>query len=170
MATQGQNSGPGAGTGQTSNTPASHRPTETLQNTQSTSSAIPQDGPAQPSKKRRNHRANKKKKQNRRESFLPDTGVEEMEPSRLNRNIEDPNSATARPPFYRLGQSGGRNLSETSLASEALLDHRYAERCNWPPYDTHSLQGPPSDAPAEREPRSPQPICCPTIYQRSTNT
>ena len=46
-------------------------------------------------------------------------------PSGMNdRNAEGPISATARPGLYRLGQSGGRNLSDTSINSEALLDHR----------------------------------------------
>ena len=128
MATQGQGSNLAAGNGQSSTSAgksALHRPTEGLQTTQSTSAAVPQHDAQLPGpKKRRNHRS-KKKKANRRQSFLPDAEEVEVDPARSNRNTEDPKSATARPPFYRLGQPGGRNLSETSLASEALLDHRY---------------------------------------------
>lgn len=105
----------------------SHRPTEALLNTQSTSNAIPEAlrENAAPGKKRRNHRAARKKR-NRRQSFvLPD---ERSSNSNTIRPNEDPHeqslSATSRPPFYRLGQSGGGNLSETSLDSSALLDHR----------------------------------------------
>lgn len=38
-------------------------------------------------------------------------------------DIHASTSGTPRPPFYQLGQSG-RNLSSTSLDSQALLDHR----------------------------------------------
>ena len=126
MATQGSNVGGGAGNGQHSQevgSAAPHRPTEALQNTQSTSAIIPQDDQTQGPKKRRNHRSSKKKKTNRRQSFLPGNEEEEMMPPGMhNRNAEGPLAATARPGLYR-------NTSDTSINSEALLDHRYARSC-----------------------------------------
>lgn len=122
MATPGSTSGGGIGNGQSSQdvgSSAPHRPTETLGATQSTSAMLPQDSQYPGPKKRRNHRSSKKKKQNRRQSFLP--GNEEgdmMPPGMGNRNTEGPLSATARPGLYR-------NNSDTSINSEALLDHRY---------------------------------------------
>lgn len=101
------------------------RPTEQLSNTQSTSNAVPtiQGEQAAATRRRRNHRAGRKKK-NRRQSFA--TAGEEArqaDPARVNRDLLDvSNVTTARPPFYRLGQSGG--ISDTSLDSQALLDHR----------------------------------------------
>jgi len=94
---------------------------------QSASAAFPtaQGEQTAPSKRRRNHRGGKHKK-NRRKSFAiaedESGGVEALRSSRdhLDPLTPDP----ARPSFYRLGQSGGRNLSSTSLDSEALLDHR----------------------------------------------
>ncbi|KAL9103964.1 MAG: hypothetical protein Q9163_001026 [Psora crenata] len=97
------------------NTFTSHRPTEGLRNTQSTTQApASTEGERTGPKKRRNHRAGKRKK-TRRQSFLPATEDEDM---------EQPTAAAPRNPFYRLTHSGGQNLSETSIASEALLDHR----------------------------------------------
>ena len=145
MAAPFQNGGPGPsvreGSAATTNTSAPRRPTEGLLNTQSTTDvlALAQDGLNTPVKRRKNHRAGKKKK-NRRQSFLP--GVEEgnMDPSRSNQNLHDPQSAgLARPPFYRLGQSGGGNLSETSLDSQALLDHRYLNTMQCQAQDYHEL-------------------------------
>lgn len=101
--------------------PGPRRPTEGLINTQSTSDALAGGDPSAVGKRRRNHRGGKKKK-SRRQSFLP-TNAEE-EPSRALNEPQASGSGSARPPFYRLGQSGGRNLSETSLDSNALLDHR----------------------------------------------
>lgn len=101
------------------------RPTEQLSNTQSTSNAIPtiQGEQAAATRRRKNHRAGRKKK-NRRQSFA--TAGEEArqaDSARANRDLLDAsNATTARPPFYRLGQSGG--ISDTSLDSQALLDHR----------------------------------------------
>lgn len=108
------------------NPTAPQRPTDRLLDTQSTSDALAaaQMDQGAAGKRRKNHRAGKKKK-NRRQSFLPGTEEGNEEPSRSNHNLQDPqNAAPPRPPFYRLGQSGGRNLSETSLDSNALLDHR----------------------------------------------
>ena len=143
MATQGQNHSDGAGNGQSpqaAESSAPHHPMEALENTQSTSAAVPQDGQSQAPKKRRNHRSNKKKKQNRRQSFLPENGEGELMPPGMdNRNAEAPISATARPGLYRLGQSGGRNLSDTSINSEALLDHRLASPPSCALCDTHNV-------------------------------
>ena len=93
-----------------------------MQSATGSQASVPSDqaGP----KKRRNHRAGKRKK-GRRQSFLPATEEDKRDTSQPERPAEPPSSAVARPPFYSLAQSGGRNFSETSLASEALLDHRY---------------------------------------------
>lgn len=104
--------------------PAPHRPTEALLNTQSTTDMFAGGDPHASGKKRRNHRGGKKKK-NRRQSFLPGTQEGSVDPPRSSHGMDEPqNSSAARPPMYRLRQSGGRNLSETSLDSNALLDHR----------------------------------------------
>ncbi|KAK3498443.1 hypothetical protein B0T13DRAFT_263267 [Neurospora crassa] len=69
----------------------------------------------QPSRRRKNHRAGKKKKKNRRTSF----GVtsEDMAQERMN----DKALAEARNGFYSQPRN---NFSNTSIDSEALLDHR----------------------------------------------
>lgn len=112
------------------NPSAPHRPTEALLNTQSTTDVLAAaQGDPNAASKRRNHRGGKRKKKNRRQSFLPAAAEEEEEadPARSSQNLHEPaSSTTPRPPFYSLGQSGGRNLSETSLDSNALLDHRYS--------------------------------------------
>ena len=104
--------------------PGSQQPTE-AQTTSNVASADQGEQPAA-SRRKRTHRGGKKKR-NRRQSFAAPSGdTSTGEPSRSNRDLLDvPSSSTARPQFYRLGQSGGRNLSSTSLDSEALLDHRY---------------------------------------------
>lgn len=105
---------------------APQRPTNTLMNTQSTTDvlAAAQMDPTAAGKRRKNHRGGKKRK-NRRQSFLPRAEEDSTEIAGSNQIPEEPqDSTTARPPLYRLGQSGGRNLSETSLDSNALLDHR----------------------------------------------
>lgn len=105
----------------------SQRPSENLIKMQSaTGSLISTGGDQSGPKKRRNHRAGKRKK-GRRQSFLPATGEDDRGTEETDRQDEAPTSAAARPPFYSLGQSSGRNFSETSLASEALLDHRYVQ-------------------------------------------
>lgn len=76
-----------------------------------------------PGKKRRNHRAGKKKKNRRRSFALAEEGGERENVTRPDLDSHAHPSET-RPPFYRLGQSGGRALSESSMESEALLDHR----------------------------------------------
>ena len=112
----------------TANPPAPHRPTEGLLNTQSSTDVLAAaQGDPSGASKRRNHRGGKKKKKSRRQSFLPAAAHEEVDPARSNHNLHEPaTSTTPRPSLYRLGQSGGRNLSETSLDSNALLDHRYS--------------------------------------------
>lgn len=74
---------------------------------------------------KRNHRAGKKKKKKaRRKSFaVPEDIDDSGDAMRLSQTLLD-QTAGSRPPFYRLGQSNGLNLSETSLDSDALLDHR----------------------------------------------
>ena len=102
-------------------------PTEGLIATQSTSNAIPQipgEGAAA-SKRRRNHRGGQRKKKNRRQSFAtPNEEPEGGDTGRPNRDHLQPPGTAQRPSFYRLGHSGRRNLSDTSLDSQALLDHR----------------------------------------------
>ncbi|KAI9754056.1 MAG: hypothetical protein M4579_004876 [Chaenotheca gracillima] len=89
-------------------------------------STAPQGNDSAPPKKRK-HRAGKKRR-NRRQSFaMPaddpeQSGPAPVAPSRSSHDLVD-TSTTPRQPFYRLGQ-GGRTLSNTSLESEALLDHR----------------------------------------------
>ena len=102
------------------------RPAEALQSTQSMSSAVPTaqvDGAAP--RKRRNHRAGKKKRTRRQSFAAPSDNLGDVEGSRSGEMLEAPQTGNGRPPFFRLGQSGGRNLSQTSLDSQALLDHRY---------------------------------------------
>ena len=130
--TQGQNA---AGQGNATNTGAQspHQPPEASVNTRSTTDALTSAPGEQTAagKKRRNHRAGRKKK-GRRQSFA--LGNEEESagnPATSNQELHGPSaSGTPRPPFYRLGQSGG-NLSSTSLDSQALLDHRYLAHCCW---------------------------------------
>ena len=70
-------------------------------------------------KKKRNHRGGKKKHARRRSfaaSIEDGSGMPETPQSQI-RNV--PNAARSR--FYRVQ---GQNLSNTSLESESLLDHR----------------------------------------------
>ena len=100
---------------------------EGLVATQPTSNAVPQapgDGGAA-SKRRRNHRGGQKKKKNRRQSFAaPSEDPEGTDNPRSNGDHLQPPATAQRPSFYRLGHSGRSNLSDTSLDSQALLDHR----------------------------------------------
>ena len=108
--------------------PGPQRPTNALLDTQSTTDvlAAAQLDPNAAGRRRKGHRAGKKKK-NRRQTFLSSTGDGNMEAMSSSRNVQESQSpAPTRPPFYRLGQSGGRNLSDASLDSNALLDHRYS--------------------------------------------
>ena len=104
-----------------------HRPTEALINAQSTSTVVPaaQGEQTAPAKKRRNHRGGKHKRSRRKSFAIAGDESASAEMSRSNRDLRDPSTpGPARPQMYRLGQSGGRTLSSTSLDSEALLDHR----------------------------------------------
>jgi magnesium transporter len=72
-------------------------------------------------KKKRNHRGGKKKRTRRQSFALPaDNGSGMQESSRGHRGDDDEQNA-ARASFYRLHAT---NTSNTSLESEALLDHR----------------------------------------------
>ena len=99
------------------------QPGESSKSASATQSAVPNDPAAV--KKRKNHRAGKKKR-NRRKSFGQRDDGPSMDGSRSQHSLLDNvNSSNGRPPMYRLGQSGA-NLSDVSLDSQALLDHRYA--------------------------------------------
>ena len=125
MTSQGPAEGTGSRPGMGSTAAGSQRPSDNLIKMQSaTGSLISTGGEQSAPKKRRNHRAGKRKK-GRRQSFLPATGEDDGGTEEGDRQDEASGSTAARPPFYSLGPSGGRNFSETSLASEALLDHRY---------------------------------------------
>ena len=101
-----------------------HQVTEPLTSVQSTAeSTASNQGEGTGGKKRRNHRAGKRKKA-RRQSFLATTEEHGLHSGLPERPAEPPTSATARPSFYKLANSGGKNLSGTSISSEALLDHR----------------------------------------------
>ena len=77
-------------------------------------------------KKRKGHRAGKKKK--RRQSFGATNTLDSAAAGMRDMAKSTPDlqpsqaSGTPRTPFYRMGNH--RNLSESSLESEALLDHR----------------------------------------------
>ena len=106
----------------------SERPSENLENNPSITDALSTgQGETTTTRKRRNHRGGKKKR-NRRQSFAaPGNDASTMDGTASNHTLlENTVPANTRPSFYRLGQSGGRNLSETSLDAQALLDHRYA--------------------------------------------
>jgi magnesium transporter len=66
-------------------------------------------------------RRKKRKSKARRQSFAAPA---ESSNTQGLRSIAENGEAPDRPQLYRLGQSGRANLSDTSLASEALLDHR----------------------------------------------
>ncbi|KAL8818539.1 MAG: hypothetical protein Q9223_002842 [Gallowayella weberi] len=115
--------GVGAGS-QDNDAPAASRPTHALTNNQSTSASVTiSEGAA--SKKRRNHRGGRRKKSRRQSFAVPDEGDETVIPPKSTHDsIDPPTPSSNRPPKYRLGQSGGRTLSSTSMDSQALLDHR----------------------------------------------
>lgn len=89
--------------------------------------ATVQEGQTKPAKRKRNRN---RKHRNRRQSFLDpdDTQVASAAvpppdaPTVGNLAADRPKAEAARP-FYKLG----KDPSNTSLESEALLDHRYAE-------------------------------------------
>lgn len=104
----------------------SQRPSEPSNNTTNTSDTIGigQVEQTAASKRRRNHRGGKRKKSRRQSFALAAEDGDDDHPAASSHNPREPSSSnTPRPPFYKLGQSG-RNLSSTSLDSEALLDHR----------------------------------------------
>ncbi|KAL9600733.1 MAG: hypothetical protein Q9219_002974 [cf. Caloplaca sp. 3 TL-2023] len=99
------------------------RPTA-LTNTQSTSASVAISESAT-NKKRRNHRGGRKKKARRQSFAVPTEDNNTTHSAKSNHDMtERPSSSSARPTMYRLGQSGGRTLSSTSLDSQELLDHR----------------------------------------------
>ncbi|KAL8851039.1 MAG: hypothetical protein Q9221_004029 [Calogaya cf. arnoldii] len=123
MASSNSNAAAGAGA-QGNDAPTASRPTHALTNTQSTSASVTISDAAT-SKKRRNHRGGRRKKSRRQSFAVPNEDDESANPtSSTHDHAEPPTSSSARPPMYRLGQSGGRSLSSTSLDSQALLDHR----------------------------------------------
>lgn len=84
------------------------------------------------STKKRRHRGPRRKK-NRRPSFAPPViespGLSPSRPPEGDANVGDENAAhsptsSRQRRLHRLGQIGEQNLSDTSLDSEALLDHR----------------------------------------------
>lgn len=101
------------------------RPTDTLLLTQSTSDAIRTAPSAQAARRKRQPHSGGKKRKARRKSFVTpgeenanDNGI------RPSQTLLDQNTMSGPgPPMYRLGQNGA-NMSETSLDSNALLDHR----------------------------------------------
>ncbi len=72
------------------------------------------------SKKKRNHRGGKKKRA-RKQSFAASTEDGSGMPETSNSHRMGHSESAVRNSFYRLQ---GRNLSSTSIESEALLDHR----------------------------------------------
>lgn len=102
--------------------PAAHAgPSTTLafaSTSQPAADTAPSNTPAQPKKKRKKH--GNKKRRNRRQSFASPLD----QPPTLDMNQDRPSlrDSAARSSFYRLSQGIGSN---TSLDSNALLDHRY---------------------------------------------
>ncbi|KAK2779003.1 CorA metal ion transporter [Emmonsiellopsis sp. PD_33] len=102
------------------------------------SSSTPTPTPAQPqpqqqAQKKRKNRGGRRRR-HRRESFAPPldsphpSSTERRSAASPHRDALDTIATSPvqqRPSFYRLGQVGGLNLSETSLDSDALLDHRH---------------------------------------------
>ena len=106
-----------------------NNPRHTLLLTQSTPNAnttVPGTQLSPRRQTKRNHRAGKKKKARRKSFAVPDDMDGGGDAMRSSQTLLD-QTGGSRPPFtsfYRLGQSNGLNLSETSLDSDALLDHR----------------------------------------------
>ncbi len=78
--------------------------------------------PAPKKKKSRNHRGGKKKRPRKQSFGLSNDGSELPETSQSHRSRSPSADNAARASFYRLE---GKNMSNTSIESEALLDHRY---------------------------------------------
>lgn len=108
-----------------SGTNENQRPTDTLLFTQSTSDAIRTAPSAQAARRKRRTHSGGKKRKARRKSFVA-SGEEDASDNamRTSQTLLDQNTISGPgPPMYRLGQNGA-NMSETSLDSNALLDHR----------------------------------------------
>ena len=75
-------------------------------------------------RKRKGHRGGKKKRGRRQSFAVDDHGTSLEEAPRISQDSGPTPSSRSHDPFSRLYQSGARNLSSTSLESEALLDHR----------------------------------------------
>lgn len=84
----------------------------TLRPTATTSEDVP--------RKKRNHRGGKKKRR-RRQSFAASTEDGSEMPHTPHSNRQGTSQSAARSSFYRMQ---AQNLSNTSMESEALLDHR----------------------------------------------
>jgi magnesium transporter len=112
------------GSQQQENTPSSSRPQPNQRNdTNVTTGTNASQEQGQATGKKKKRRAGKKKR-NRRQSFAAPSDDSPMPTVRSNHDLLNiPGHSGNSPPFYR--GPGGRNLSETSLDSEALLDHRY---------------------------------------------
>lgn len=100
------------------------------------------------SKKHKRRRNRNKKRRNRRPSFLVSEDSQANAPptipetETLNTMAEDSARARASAPFYKVGS----NLSNTSMESEALLDHRYVGHYG---LDCTDLQKPTHDEAAQ---------------------
>jgi magnesium transporter len=78
---------------------------------------------AVPAKKRKGHRGGMKKRTRQQSFAAHNNGTGSAEAGRSRSDLQTLLSGTPRTSFY-----SGRNLSETSLESEVLLDHRYGRR------------------------------------------
>ena len=114
--------------------PSVARPSESAQETRSDSKSGAASSMPTPKPAKRKKNRNNRKRRHRRQSFL--TAEESESPSqqfkpatapaadtvaKAQSAANDQSKSRARLPFYGLG----RDLSDTSLESEALLDHRY---------------------------------------------
>ena len=93
-------------------------------------SAVNTNVPAEASaskKKKRNKKKRAKPKGDRRQSFAI-TGEDEENHPTAAASTPNVNNTQRERPFYKLGHATGGNLSDTSLESEALLDHRYVSQ------------------------------------------
>lgn len=104
--------------------PSSSRPQGQRNETDATTGTNASQDTGQAPHKKKKHRAGKKRR-HRRQSFAAPSEDLPMQPAHDLLNV--PGQQGNRPPFY----GGGRNLSLTSLESEALLDHRYASSQMW---------------------------------------
>ncbi|KAL9615241.1 MAG: hypothetical protein Q9167_000335 [Letrouitia subvulpina] len=100
---------------------APQRPTEALANAHANAATVAIAEGAATKRKRRTRR-----KKNRRQSFaVPAQQDDHVDSTESNQGVSGQQSSSAvMSPFYRLGHQGRRNLSSTSIDSQALLDHR----------------------------------------------